>query len=138
MARTAEQVARLKQRIEAIPADARALVQKALDKSADELVSLQKRAVPVDEGDLRKSIRKEPGTHDLSIRVEAGGPLTTKPVRKGKSAQYDYALAIEHGTATRPAEPFFFPAYRLLRRRIKNRLARAVRAAVKKTAADLS
>lgn len=137
MARTAEQVARIKQRIEAIPVDARALIKKALDKSADELIDLQRRSVAEDEGDLKRSIRKEAGDHDLAVRVTAGGPMTTRPVRQGKSAIYDYALAIEHGTSTRPAQPFFYPSYRLLRRRIKNRLARAVRAAVKKTVADL-
>lgn len=137
MPRTAEQVARVKRRIEAIPVDARALIKKALDKSADELVSLQQRSVPKDEGDLARSIRKESGDHDLAARVVAGGPLTTRPVRQGKSATYDYALAIEHGTSTRPAQPFFYPSYRLLKRRIKSRLARAVRAAVKKTVADL-
>lgn len=136
MPRTAEQVARIKQRIEAIPVDARALIRKALEKSADELVDLQQRTVATDEGDLKRSIRKESGDHDLAVRVVAGGPLTTKPVQHGKSATYDYALAIEHGTSTRPAEPFFFPSYRLLKRRIKNRVARAVRAAVKKTVAE--
>lgn len=138
MARTAEQVARLKSRIEAIPPDARALIQKALNKGADEFISMAQRTAPQDEGDLKNSICKEPGNTDLSVRVLAGGPLTTRPVRQGKSATYDYANAIEFGTNVRHAHPFFYSSYRLLRRRIKARIQRAVRAAVKRTAADLS
>lgn len=136
MPRISEQVARLKQKIETIPVDARAQIRKALDKSADELIDLQQRMVPTDSGNLKRSIRKEAGDHDLAVRVAAGGPATTKPVRRGISEQFDYSLGIEFGTSTRPAHPFFFPAYRVLRRRITNRIVGAVRAAVNKTVAE--
>lgn len=119
MATKVEGLERLKKRLGALPAKMKAEVRASLEKSADELVAMQKRLVPVDQGDLRDSIRKEPGAHELSVEVKAGD-------RKAF-----YAAFQEFGTADQPAQPFFFPAYRALRRRIRNRTSRAVRKAVR-------
>lgn len=87
---------------------------------------LAKGLAPVDEGDLRASIQTEPGRHELAVDVVAGGQLTTRPVRNGATApSYDYAREIE------AKQPFFFPAYRALRRSIKAALTRAVSRAAK-------
>lgn len=125
------QTDRLKRRMQAIPAAVRAAVRPALVRSADELADRMKTLVPVEDGTLRSSIRTEPGKDELSIKVAAGGPLTTKPVRDGADASYDYALGQEYGTQDMPANPFFWPAYRLSRKRIRNRLRRAIRKAVR-------
>lgn len=120
MASKVEGVARLKARFAKIPQRMREEVRVAIDASADELVTMQKRLVPVEHGDLRDSIRKEEGVHDLSVEVKAG------------SKNVFYAKMIEFGTRKMQARPFFFPAYRTLRRRIRSRIARAMSKALKR------
>lgn len=110
------QLVRLTKRLNAIPKAVRDAVQPALDVSADELVARMQHLAPVDEGDLRRSIRKEPGDHELSRKVMTD----------------DYKASwVEHGTVKQAANPFFWPAFRLSRKRIANRLKRAIRKAVK-------
>lgn len=125
------QRARFVRRMNAIPASVRAAVQPALNTSADELVGTMKRLAPVEDGALQGSIKAQPGTHELAREVVAGGEVTTRPVRNGADAEYDYALAQELGTVDMPANPFFFPAFRLLRKRLNNRIKRAIRTAVR-------
>lgn len=119
----------LKARFARIPVKVRDAAKAAIDKGADELVAFQKRLVPIDTGALRDSIRKEPGRHELSVFIRAGGATTTKPVRTGVSASYDYALAVELGANKKPAQPFFYPAYRASRKRIRGRITRAMKKA---------
>lgn len=99
------------------------------------LAASQRRVVPVEEGDLRQSIRVEKGRRKFQVLVKAGGPLTTKPVRnseKGNSPTYDYALAQEFGTEKMPKNPFFYPVYRARRKDIKAAVRKAVKKAVVK------
>lgn len=121
----------LQRRIRAMGVEARREIGVALDQSAAEVVSVARTLAPSDDGDLKASIRQEPGEHELQRVVEAGGPTTTRPVREGKSPVYDYALAQEFGTAEQEPQPFFNPAWRLARRRAKNRISRAVRKAAR-------
>lgn len=114
-----------------VPAMTAALADANL-KSATEMVDTAKRLVPVEEGDLAQSIRMSPGPRPTSFAVEAGGATTTKRVRAGTDAEYDYALAQEFGTQKMRARPFFWPAYRIMRRKFKGRAARAINQAVKK------
>ena len=83
---------------------------------------------------MRDSIRKEPGDHDLAVKVRAGGPTTTRVVPHVSGAfSYDYARGVEFGTVDTAAQPFFWPAYRLSRKSLKSRAKRAVTKAVKST-----
>lgn len=94
----------------------RAEVRPAIDQSADELIAFQKRLAPKDEGALEESIRKRDGAHELSVEV----------FTDDFKARWQ-----EFGTVNMSAQPFFFPPYRSLRRRIKSRISRAVRKAVR-------
>ena len=98
-------------------------------RQAQDLAQLQKQTVPRgDTGNLAASVRVEKSAgRELSYAVKAGGPLTTKPVRKGQSAQYDYALAAEHGTSDQAAQPFFYPSYRLKKPTIRRGVNRAIK-----------
>jgi len=116
MARSSPQLARLSARMETIPKAVRDAVQPALDRSADELVKRQKSLAPEDQGDLRDSIRKEPGEHELSRKV----------LTDDFKARWQ-----EFGTLAQPAQPFFWPSYRLLKKRIEGRIKRAVSKAVR-------
>ncbi|MBS0237086.1 MAG: HK97 gp10 family phage protein [Proteobacteria bacterium] len=126
----ADDIKSLRKKLEAIPKAAREAAMASLQKSADELVNAQKALVPVRSGALRDSIRAEARHDQLKIVVIAGGPTTTKAARAGHGS-YDYSLGVEHGTAEMAAEPFFYPAYRLLKKRLRNRTKRAINKAVK-------
>ena len=125
-------ISRLRRRLNAIPEVVKQAVQPALQKSADEIVTAMQHLVPEDQGTLKASIRSEPGEHELQLQITAGGAATTRPVRQGTTAEYDYALGVEFGTSKAPAKPFFFPAYRLNRKKVERRIKRAIGQAVKK------
>lgn len=80
--------------------------------------------------ELLESIRVEDGKRPLSVLVKAGGPLTTKEVRAGSGIAYDYSLANEFGTQKMKAQPFFWPTYRLMKKRIRSALSRKARKAI--------
>lgn len=118
-----EGLARLKARFASLPPRIKFEVKAAIEKSADELVAFQKRLAPDDPStpppDLKSSIRKREGRHELSVEVFTD----------------DFkARWLEFGTVNMSARPFFFGPYRTLRRRIKSRIGRAVKKAVKANA----
>lgn len=98
------------------------------------MVQLAQHLVPVagpgdpDPGILRDSIRMGPGRRETSVVVEAGGPTTTK---QGAGGSYDYANAQEFGTQDMPANPFFWPSYRVVKKTHKGRASRALGKALK-------
>lgn len=110
------QLDRLNRRMKAIPQAVRQAVAPALDLSANELVGRMRALAPVDRGDLRDSIEAKPGDHELQRKV----------------ATDDFkARWVEFGTVDQPPSPFFWPAYRLSKKRIAGRLKRAVSKAVR-------
>lgn len=128
----------------------KAEIKRALAHSADEIVAFMKRLAPVlknpDDrrraGALRDSIawtwgkapegsfvigevRSSDIAGDLTITIYAGGP----------DDEAFYARFIEFGTQSMKAQPFFYPAYRAMRKRAKSRITRAINKAAKKRAA---
>lgn len=63
-------------------------------------------------GRTKQSVRVTRGSHSLELNVEAGGPLTTKSVRKGQTADYDYAVGGEFGNSHESAKAWFYPGFR--------------------------
>lgn len=122
---------RLRRRMRSIPKAVRQALRVQNAKNAAELVETIRGFAPGD-GPLQASVKNHDVTDStrISQRIEAGGPTTTKPVREGQSATYDYALAQEFGTAKMTANPFFWPAWRLKRRRFKSRMTRAAKKAI--------
>lgn len=102
-----------------------------LMKQARLLVTAIQAAAPARSGRLRESVRIERGKSSDTVVVRAGGPLTTKPVRNGAKATYDYSLATEFGTTHEAAEPFFYSTYRQKRRGMRTAVNAAVNRAVK-------
>lgn len=128
---TAEHIKRV---LASIPKKAKAAIQPAIDQGANEMAARMRYLAPHDDGDLQRSIRVEPGPRELSATVTAGGPLTTKPVRKsekGNAPEYDYALGIEYSTEDMPAQPFFWPSVNTTKKRVKRRIDRAISKAIK-------
>ena len=96
-----------------------------LNAQADTLVGMMKGVVkhgPT--GDLAASIRKQPGKVETIVQVMAGGATTTRKGGGGKP--YDYARAVEFGTVKMAAEPFFFPTFRLMRKRMRSSMRRKI------------
>jgi HK97 gp10 family phage protein len=106
-----------------------------LDRQSDQLFHLMQSVAPRGEtGDLEHSIRKIQGKTKLTQRIVAGGQLT---IRKGVSGKpYDYARADEFGTINMRARPFFFPTYRLRKKKIVAAMKRKLTATIKKYSAE--
>ena len=103
---------------------------RSLREQAEYINDLQRPAVQEDTGDLKSSIGWRPtrgvkGSHGLAITIFA----------KRRHARY-----VEFGTNPHPdgniygsqAYPFFFPPYRMNRKKIRNRITRAQRRAIKR------
>lgn len=86
-------------------------------------------------GALKTSVRVVPDrTKDTVVRVVAGGELTIRPSVSSKP--YDYARADEFGTVHMKAHPFFFPTYRLRKKKIIAAMKRKIAASIKKRSAE--
>jgi HK97 gp10 family phage protein len=103
-----------------------------MEKSAQEIVALAKHLCPVDSGDLRDSIGWTWGDAPAGSMVLAstGGAALRITIYAGDSDAF-YARWLEFGTVKMAAHPYFFPAYRTLRKRVKGRTKRAINKAVK-------
>jgi hypothetical protein len=144
--------ARLERRIKAIPQAYRDAIKTQILISAQKIMEHQKRVVPVKTGALRASIVVTPGgtkkvaysigigkargDHELSARISAG------------NTNVRYAHLVEFGTTTHiaggkfkgatipgaAAQPYFYPPWRLGKKRFRAEVSKVVRAAGKKAA----
>lgn len=117
-----------------IPAKVEAATRAAMEKGADELVAMMKRLAPVDSGDLRDSIAWTWGAAPRNSIVLAKSSPDGKGMRIVVYAGDDfafYARMVEFGTVKSAAQPFFFPSYRAMKKRIKSRVNRAMRKAIR-------
>lgn len=119
-----------RKRLAKLPRTLRKAMREAIEKDADEWVKLSRHLAPQDPEDgtpLHDSIRNYP-TETGGQVVMAGGKATTKPSAGGP---YDYAVGQEFGNQQSPAQPFYWPAYRSLKKRFRSRRNRALNKAVK-------
>lgn len=146
---------RLQKKLKRLPVLAEQEISKAMEQSADEIVRLAKSLAPVDDGDLQMSISwtwgeapkgsmvlgkvkaQGRGAGNLQITVFAGGgdAFYARFVEFGTSAHLNagqFAGSEHPGTA---AQPFFYPAYRAVRKRAKGRVTRAINKSAKRAAA---
>lgn len=133
--------AALHKQLERVPALLLAELRQVLEQEAAKLVEEMRTLVPVDEGDLRDSIGWTWGDvpkgalkigsvggksyGKLSITIYAGD-------FKGSKDKF-YAYFVEFGTVKTGAQPFFFPVYRSNKKRIKARISRGVKRAMKRS-----
>lgn len=138
----------------ALPKKVAVRADQILSDQAASLAAQIKAAAPVGEtGALRDSVRVIKGRRPLSYYVGAGGKTTTpgsdtfvgafrdalaksprgKAAGLGKQGLFDYARAVEFGTADgRPAQPFFYPTYRRNKLPMRRYLAEECAKALKK------
>jgi len=125
-----------------IPARVRLATRAAMEKGANEIVALAKTWVPVKSGALRDSIGWTWGDApegsiimgtvrpskdgDERITIYAG----TRNKNLGDKDAF-YVRFVEFGTQNAPPSPFFYPAYRTLKKRTKSRITRETRKALK-------
>lgn len=91
---------------------------------------------PQDDGELIRSIRVEDtetvktrkGDRDWVGAVVKAGDATTV-VTNASGGQFQNARLQEFGTKARNANPFFFPAWKANRRRVRSAITRAIRKA---------
>lgn len=130
-------------RLAKIPAKATQAARAAMEQGAEEIVTMMRRLAPVDDGELRASINWKwgdapPGT--FSVTTIKGGKRAGQEVAALRLTIYTnardskgrpYASWVEFGTKNSAANPFFWPAYRSLRRRVYGRIYRAVKKSIK-------
>lgn len=127
-------LSKFQRRMRAIPRDVRAAVGPALVKSAREVADAVRALAPEDTGALKESVAvtgpreatppySQPGGKAVLAENEAAVTVGNTDVR--------YPHLVEHGTTKAPAQPFFWPAFRLTRKRAANRIKRAIAKAVR-------
>lgn len=137
MATRVEGLASLRRKLAALPEASQAAVRKALETGAGEIVAMAKRLVPRDSGDLQNSIGWTWGDAPKgSIALASGGSGEMRITVYAGNDEAFYARWVEFGTASAAAHPFFFPSYRALRKRVRGRVERGVRKALKAVAAS--
>lgn len=108
----------------------------ALIKSGNELAAAQKVLAETsrDTGALIDSIEvTAPGQHTPPFSQPGGSRVAgeTEVLVTVGNEDVRYPHLVEYGTANAEAQPFFWPALRLLRKRLQNRINRAAKKAVK-------
>lgn len=119
-----------KRRLAKLPEAIRKADAEAVEQNAREWVTMAKSLAPRDKGTLLASIENE-ATETGGQIVRAGGKATTREVRAGSGASVDYAVQQEFGNEQMQPSPFFWPAYRSLRKRFGSRRKRALSKALK-------
>lgn len=128
------QTDRLRRRLTAIPKAVKEAVEPALMKSGEEIADRMRALAPVDEGDLKDSIAVTPPGQSTPPYSQPGGSTVAGENQVLITAGGDdvrYPHLVEYGTQKAPAQPFFWPGYRLTRKRAANRTKRAISKAVK-------
>ena len=127
-------LSRFRKRMNAIPKAVREAVKPAVVKSAEETAAMMRALAPVDSGDLKDSITVTGPGQATPPYSQPGGshhvPENAAAITAGNSA-VRYAHLVEYGTTHAAAQPFFWAALRLTRKRATNRIKRAISKAVK-------
>lgn len=142
-----QNLARFKRKLRRLPDVARAEIRKGLETSANEMVDLMKRMVPVDEGKLRDSIGWTWGTPPEGATVfataagEAGLVITiyagdrNTVVTNARGIDFQNAFIQEFGRNGKHASPFFRPAWRINKKRAQGRVSRSLGKAARRVVA---
>jgi HK97 gp10 family phage protein len=118
---------RLRRKMKAIPVEVKKAAREQLKKNAEELVETQKRFAAASfkdpTGKLQSGIKQQDVSDSTRISRKVSASAKDE---KGR----DYAAWVEFGTSKSEAAPYFWPAYRLARRKFKARMTRAAKKAL--------
>lgn len=150
MAKTLDGWLRMKRRLQAIPKAVREQTQPAITSAAQDVADVMKRLAPVDDGDLRDSIEVTPGGQRTPPHSQPGGstvvPENAAMITVGDT-RVRYPHFVEFGTRAHtaggqfagaeikaiPAQPFFFPGFRMGRKKASQKIKRAMSKAIRST-----
>ena len=128
-------LSRLQKRLLAIPRDVVEAVQPELRKQAHAIADTAEMFAPVDTGGLKGSISVTGPGRTTPPYSQPGGAMTVPEnavaVTVG-DAENRHPHLVEYGTTKTGAQPFFWPAVRLHRKKTTQGIKNAVRRAVRK------
>lgn len=105
-------------------------------QGGDEVAQVMRYLAPRDEAELIRSIRvddasavetKSGSSGFIGVVVKAGDETTI--VTNSRGQRFQNAKLQENGTKNMPASPYFNPAWRVMRSRVRGRITRAIRKA---------
>lgn len=125
---------RMNRRFAAVLRNVKEVVQPALVKGAEEIAATQRQLAPEDTGALKDSITVTPPGGTTPPYSQPGGSRTAKDGEAlvtvgGTDVRYPHL--VEYGTSETPAQPFFWPGFRLKRKRAQDRIKRSISKAVR-------
>lgn len=143
----------LQKKLKRLPELAREEISKAMEAGANEMVALAKSLVPRDSGDLASSIAWTWGDAPKgavvlgTVRASKTGNMVIT-IYAGDDQSF-YARWVEFGTSGHTnggmfegsqhpgtaAQPFFYPSWRAVRKRVKGRVTRSINKSAKRAAA---
>lgn len=129
-----KQLDRFSAKMRAIPVAVKEAVIPALSQSGGELQGRMRTLAPEDTGALKRSIAVTLPGQPTPPYSQPGGRRTAKDLEvivTAGNAEVRYAHLAEYGHAKAQAHPFFWPAFRLSRKRITGRIKRAISKAVR-------
>lgn len=128
---------RVEKRFRALPGELQKNIADAVVKGADDVAGQARRFAPVDSGDLRDSITVTGPGGTTPPYSQPGGSQTMGPMQSMVTVgntDVRYPHLVEYGTQEAKAQPFFWPAYRLLKKRVVRRIKTAVGKALRRDA----
>lgn len=132
-------ISRLRNRLSAIPGQVKAAVQPTLIREAEAMATTMRSLAPDDpatgEPDLVTSIEVTPAGKMTPPYSQPGGSMTvpenTVAITVGNE-EVRYPHLLEYGTTKMQAQPYFWPAVRLHRKKAQRNVKAAIGRAVKK------
>lgn len=129
-----KQTQKLSRRLKAIPVAVKKAVAPALEQSGKELVATMRNLAPEDTGDLKHSIKYTmPGDATPPYSQPGGSTVAgeNQVLITAGNTDVRYPHLVEYGTTDTPPQPYFWPAYRLKKKKLGNRIKRAIGKAVR-------
>lgn len=125
---------RFQRKMKSLPVAVREAIGPAALLGAQEIADAVEALAPEDTGDLKNSVTVTGPGQATPPYSQPGGshvvPEGAAAVSVG-SSDVRYPHLIEHGTSKMAAQPYFWPAFRSMRKRATNRMKRAMSKAVK-------
>jgi HK97 gp10 family phage protein len=123
------QLDRLTRRMNAIPKKVREAVKPALVQGANEVATAQRALAPVDTGALKASIAVTPPGMSTPPYSQPGGSQVASSLEAlvtAGNSDVRYPHLVEYGTIDTLAQPYFWPGFRLTRKRVAGKIKRAI------------
>lgn len=121
-------------RLRSLPVIVREELGRGAVEAAEEVAGTIRRLAPVDKGDLAASVTVTGPGQPTPPNSQPGGSMTVPEnaaaVTVG-NGEVRYPHLVEFGTVKAPAQPFFFPGFRLAKAGAAKKIKAAMRRAIK-------